>query len=179
MKLERWTRFSWELNGFTPVYSEIDTRYSIRTATVEDERAVRAAVLSTFTLDSHWNYLLRHLSDQFESSLDLVFESGDRRHSDDLPCLVITHGARIIGASALNTWPEAENHLLTGPCVSMEYRNRGLGTALLAQSLLFLKATGVKIATGLTRQNTPTEKFLYAKFGSIATPYNYAPASVA
>ena len=179
MKLERWTRFSWDLGGFTPVYPEIDSRYSIRIATVEDERAVRTAVLSTFTLDSHWNYILRHLSDRFESSLDLVFERGDRRHSGDLPCLVVTHGARIIGASALNTWPEAENHLLTGPCISMEYRNRGIGTALLAQSLLFLKAAGVKLAAGLTRQNTPTEKFLYAKFGSHAVPYNYIPASVA
>lgn len=172
-------RFTWDLEAFTPVYPAVDTRYSIREATVEDERAVRSAVLSTFTLDSHWNYILSHLSEHFEKSLDTIFGKNDRKDGSGLPCLVVTHGARIIGASAMATWPDAENHLLTGPCISMEYRNRGLGTALLAQSLLTLKQAGVKVATGLTRLNTPTEKFLYAKFDSVSTPYNYLPASVA
>lgn len=177
MKLERWTRFSWDLNGFTPVYSAIDKRYSIREATSEDEKAVRTVVLSTFTLDSHWNFVLRHFRDQLDASLDLVF--GGKGDGLRMPCLVVTHGSRIIGASALTTWREAENHLLTGPCISIEYRNRGLGTALLAQSLLYLKQSDIKVAHGATRQGTPTEKFLYKKFEAISAPYDHLPASVA
>jgi predicted N-acetyltransferase YhbS len=56
-----------------------------------------------------------------------------------VPALVICHGQRIIGASALSTEMDAENHLLSGPCVLMEYRNRGLGTALLYYSLKQLR----------------------------------------
>lgn len=178
MKLERWTRFSWDLNEFALVYPAIDKRYSIREATLEDEKGVRAAVLAAFTLDPHWNVVMRQFRPQLDAALDLVFNR-KAHHDGRVPCLVITHGARVIGASAMSAWREAENHLLTGPCILVEYRNRGLGAALLAHSLQYLKEADLKMAHGATRQGTPTEKFLYRKFNSVSAPYDHAPASVA
>ncbi len=175
MKLDRWTRFSWDLREFAPVYPAIDKRYSIREATPDDEKGVRTAVVTAFALDPHWNFV--QFRAQLDAALDLVF---NRKANDGrIPCLVITHGARIIGASAVSIWQEAENHLLTGPCILMEYRNRGLGTALLAHSLLYLKEADLRTAHGMTRQGTPTERFLYRKFNSVSAPYDHAPASVA
>ena len=50
-----------------------------------------------------------------------------------LPALVITHGQRIIAASAICTDADAESNLISGPCVLVEYCNRGLGTALFSE----------------------------------------------
>ena len=52
----------------------------------------------------------------------------------------------MIGASILVPDPTRGNHLTPGPCVLMEYRNRGLGTALLEESLRQLRAAGLSRA---------------------------------
>ncbi|MEO7723486.1 MAG: GNAT family N-acetyltransferase [Chthoniobacterales bacterium] len=52
----------------------------------------------------------------------------------------------------------------------MEYRNRGLGTALLRESLRQLRAAGLYRATGFTKGNAPAAKFLYPKFNGVLTP---------
>ena len=67
-------------------------------------------------------------------------------------CLALRHGLRMIGASILVPDPTAGNHLTPGPCVLMEYRNRGLGTALLEESLRQLRAAGLSRAAGLTKK---------------------------
>ena len=184
MKLVRWTRFSWDLSRLAPVYPAIDSHYRIRQAAAEDEKVVRAVVFSSFTLDQNWNFLLREIREQLDASLDSVFhdrfERNQRPNRSDPPtgdrfCLVATHGSRIIGVSALSANREAENHLLSGPCVLMEYRNRGLATALLAQSLIALREVNITVAYGLTKQNSPTAQFVYSKFGSSNSPYEFEP----
>ena len=186
MKLVRWTRFAWDLTRLAPVYPAIDSHYRLRPATGEDEKVVRSVVFSSFTLDQNWNFVLREIRDQLEASLDSVFHDRqarpDRRHSRQEPfdpgersCLVITHGSRIIAVSALSPNQESENHLLTGPCILMEYRNRGLATALVAQSLVTLRDAGIATAFGLTKQNSPTAQFVYTKFGSHSEPYETHP----
>lgn len=179
MKWTRWTRFAWDLTRFSPAYPAVDSRYNIRQATAEDEKAVRTVVLSAFTLDSNWAFMMNVLRSQLESTLDSLFD--DKEPEGGRPvCLVITHGSRIIGASVLTLRRDAENHLLTGPCVLMEYHNRGLGTALLAESLLVLRDSGVKSAYGMTVQNAPTGQFVYSKFNSTSALYpSAAPDLVA
>ncbi len=168
MKLIRWTRFSWDLKQLAPSYPEVDSHYRIRQATVDDEKAVRTVVYSAFTLDSNWNFLLGMLKDQLDNSISSAFKG-------EPLCMVVTHGARVIAASALTANRDAENHLLTGPCILMEYRNRGLATALLAQSLMALRDAGLSRAYGVTKQNCPTSEFVYTKFGSFSEPYEYQP----
>ena len=76
----------------------------------------------------------------------------------------------MIGASILIPDAAAGNHLTPGPCVLMEYRNRGLGTTLLEESLRQLRAAGLSRAAGLTKNNAPAAKFLYPKFDGVVTP---------
>jgi len=181
MKLVRWTRFSWDLTKFAPVYPAIDSHYRIRQAIAGDEKVVRSVVFSSFTLDQNWNFLLREIREQLDGSLDGVFhdrlDRGQRVNRTEQAtgterfCMVASHGSRIIGVSALSSQQDAENHLLTGPCVLMEYRNRGLATALLAQSLLALREANITTAYGLTKQGSATAQFVYTKFSSKNTPY--------
>jgi N-acetylglutamate synthase-like GNAT family acetyltransferase len=146
--------------------------YHIRPATRDEEKTVRAVVSSAFALDMNWSDTLKHMQEWIEARLDEVFEH------KVTPCLVATHGTRIIGASPLDPHIEAECHLVGGPCVLNEYRNRGIGTALLFQSLHALREAGFERVHGIAKANIPAAKFVFTKFGSTSEPWEFEPALV-
>lgn len=84
--------------------------------------------------------------------------------------LALCHGTRIIGTTILMPDPMAEDQLAPGPCVQMEYRNRGLGTALLAEGLRRLQEAGLSRASTIARRNGPVARFLYPKFEGAIMP---------
>ncbi|MEI7959096.1 MAG: hypothetical protein WCI40_08295 [Verrucomicrobiota bacterium] len=161
MKQVQWAHFSWDLTKGAPPCPPLPPAYAIRRATPEDHDSARAVVLSAFTLDSDWNPFWGEIRPLIETALHEVF------HEKSEPlCLLLTHGTRIIGASGLSSEREGRKHLLTGPCLSMEYHNRGFATALLGRSLLALREAGVATARGVTKQGSATAQFVYPKFGS-------------
>jgi len=169
MKLVQWTRFSWDLARLPEIEPGLDPHYHIRPATRDEEKTVHDVIFSAFSLDMDWADTLKRLSRRFEGEIDEVFSHKLHR---EVHCLVITHGSRIIGASALEVGKESENHLISGPAILNEYRNRGLGSELLYRSLLALREAGVEHAFGVTKSNVPAAKFIYPKFNSSNTPYD-------
>src|SRR5438874_2159359 len=123
MKLVHWSRFSWELAKLPEIEIALDSHYHIRAATRDEEKTVRNVIFSAFSLDMDWADTLKRMRQRFEEEIDEVFSH------KEVHCLVITHGSRIIGASVLDVRKDAENHLLSGPAILNEYRNRGLGSA--------------------------------------------------
>jgi N-acetylglutamate synthase-like GNAT family acetyltransferase len=97
----------------------------------------------------------------------------------EIDCLVITHGNRTIGASLIKPSAEVSNHLLSGPCISSEYRNRGFGSLLLKESLLVVAKHGVSKVFGITRSGSPAAKFVYPKFGGTSESYEMPLGDVA
>ncbi len=172
MKLVRWTRFTWDLTKLPALKSEADSHYHFRVAKQDDEKSVRSVIASAFSLDMDWSDTLKSLRDHFEAQIDRVFTE------KEVPCIVVLHGTRIIGASSMDTNKEAENNLLSGPCVLSEYRNRGLGTTLLHRSLLLLRDAGLDKAHGITKYNVPAAKFIYPKFNSTSSQYDFEPELV-
>ena len=170
MKLVRWKRFTWDLHNLPSPAPRLDERYIVRPAFADDQRAVTTILLSTFKLDNAWSDTASTVSDWLGPQIALAFER------EAAPALVITHGQRIIAACAISTDIDAETHLLSGPCVSMEYRNRGLGTALLYHTLLQLRQAGLAQAHGVSKDNVPAAKFVYPKFDSIGVDYDFEPA---
>jgi len=169
--LVRWTRFTWDLSRFPPPGSSFETGYVQRPAAGEEEESVTKAITSAFSLDSDWSDHYRTFRDRLQVQVRQAFER------EAVPAVVILHGTRIIGASVLNTEPEANSHLLPGPCVLLEYRNRGLGSALLHESLAQLARAGLKHAYGISKENVPATKFVYPKFGSTQAPCEYEPVA--
>ena len=166
MRIHRWKRYTWDLTKLPEYESKLPSHFNVRTATREEEKAVLLTISSAFKLDTAW-------ADSFKivtSFIEAQIAAGFLQRS--LPCLVITHGVRIIAASALNTTEEAPSNLITGPCVLAEYRSRGLGTALLHESLLHLKATGLQHASGICKENLPAGRFVYPKFGSASYDFD-------
>ncbi len=172
MKLVHWTRFTWDLARLPEIDLSLDPHYHIRTATREDEKNVRNVILSAFSLDMDWADTLKRLLQRFTDQIDDVFAQ------KDIHCLVVTHGSRIIGASVHDVREDTENHLVSGPSILNEYRNRGLGTALLYRSLLALRDAGVQQAYGVTKSTSPATKFIYRKFNSTSAPYDMEPQLV-
>ena len=56
-------------------------------------------------------------------------------------------------------------NLFPGPCILMDYRNRGLSTLLLSSALHDLRDAGMTRACAGTRESSPATRFLYPKFG--------------
>lgn len=169
MKLVRWMRFTWDLTKLPEAPASPGAAHQIRPVLREEVATARHVILSSLALDSSWNDILKTMQAPLEARLDSIFDAKEPH------CLVITHGTRIIGASAYDIVPEADNHLVSGPCISNEYRNRGLGVALLHGTLTTLKEAGITTAHGLTRVNVAASRFVYPKFGSTSAPFEFEP----
>lgn len=170
MKAIQWAQFSWDLSKPLPERPTLSPAFSIRRASPDDEESVRSIVRSGFTLDSEWNSFYAVIRPMVDGALDAIFAA------DGEPlCLVISHGPRVIGVSGLSVDRDACTHLLTGPCLALEYHNRGFASALLAHSLGTLREAGVAIARGVTKAGSTADQFIYPKFGATRAP---APESL-
>jgi predicted N-acetyltransferase YhbS len=167
MKLVRWKRFAWDLSKLPAFESRLSSAFNIRAASRDEEKTVHQVIFTAFGLDAAWGDSIRFVREFVEAQLASSFAHRA------VPCLVLTHGTRIIAASALNVNDDAPSHLISGPCVLSEYRSRGIGTTLLHESLEHLKAAGIPIAYGISKENVPASRFIYPKFGSTSTEYDY------
>ena len=166
-----WICFEWELSSLDlPVPSTAPL--IIRAAQPSERQVVLKVLLNAFSMDSSWGDISRRLQEGIGYFVDRAFEKGDPS------CIVALHGQRIIGASLLDTNTEATNHLLSGPMILHEYRNRGLGSGMLAASLAFLKDKGISKALGVTRGNSISARFIYTKFSSAQSPFTLDPLQV-
>jgi len=165
MKQVQWVRFNWDLDEALPLGATLPEHYHFATATQADEKELRIVITRSFADDTSWGDAIHEVKGMIDGWLERVFEPEAVG-----VCLVLRHGLRMIGTSILIPDPAAENHLSPGPCVLMEYRNRGLGTALLDESLRRLHAAGLSRAVALTKSNAPVAKFLYPKFNGLLTP---------
>lgn len=167
MNLVRWKRFTWDLSKLPSHEAALPSHFSVRAATPEESRSASTVIFSALSLESNWTDTQKRLQPKLEEQIEQAFEQ------TPVPVLVVTHGQRIIAASLLSLAEDDEVHLLSGPCVTAEYRNRGLGTALLLASLKLLQAHGLRQAYGVCKAIAPTSKFVYSKFGSTSVEYDF------
>lgn len=166
-----WICFEWKTQGLPKNDASFDP-FVIRAAEKAEEEGVSKAIKSAFSMDSLWGDVSRPLAGKLSLDIEEAFSQPDPS------CMVLAHGSRVIGASVLDGNPDAENHLLSGPCILHEYRNRGLASGLLAASLAFLQKKDISVARGLTRANSITARFVYPKFGGVALPFDGDPLKV-
>jgi GNAT superfamily N-acetyltransferase len=159
MSLRNWVRFSWDLTALPASAAELPPHYQIAPATQKDEMGLRKVFSSSFLLDPVWNPAIGDVMQTIQSRLDRLFaaEAGT--------CLALRHGSRIIGAAVVSDDLDSEDHFAPGPCILVEYRNRGFGTRLLEGSLFWLREAGLVRAFGMALDYAPVAKFLYPKFG--------------
>jgi hypothetical protein len=142
----------------------IPRHYGINLAGAENREELRRVIEKSLALDPSWNAVLPEVNATIMASIAraLAVESTLR--------LTLRHGSRIIGGTLLTPRGNASEHLVPGPCILMEYRNRGLGTLLLVSALRQLRAAGVTRAWAITRENSPASRFLYSNFSGSPSP---------
>ncbi len=173
MKLVRWKRFSWDLAKLPPLETTaLAAQYHVRLTGREDLKAVKEVIFSAFSLDTSWSDTFKSFKDMLEMQIEQSFSPGA------LPPIAITHGQRIIAASTILADVAADSHLTSGPCVRIEYRNRGIGTALLHHSLKHLQQAGLTRASAICKETAPASKFVYPKFGSTNEACDFEPTTV-
>ena len=159
-----WQRFRWNLDKSLDASRPELPPFVFRPAVADDLDAVLKVVSSALLMERAWTGSSTEFSHDLEKRCEQAF-------AGDAPaCMVVQHGARIVGASVLNLDEQAEFHLITGPCILHEYRSRGFGTALLQQSLERLHDEGLRRVSALARVNSTAARFVYPKFGGMADP---------
>ena len=165
MNITRWVSFTWDL-GKVELLPElvVPRHYRISVAGAEDQEELQRVIDKSLALDPSWNSTLADVRATVTNSIAraLAAESTLR--------LALRHGARIIGGTLLAPQMNATEHLVPGPCILMEYRNRGLGTLLLGASLRQLRDAGLTRACAITREGSPAARFFYTKFDGSPSP---------
>ena len=162
-----WRRFSWSLSSVLPIDTSSQNGDLIRLARREEGEDVLQTVLLSLAMDSSWNDSYAMAEHYLTSTVGRLFNE-----SEPL-CLVIQKGNRLIAASLLDPDLDAVHQLVSGPLVTTEYRNRGIGTRLLHASLAALQERGLTRATGITRDRTVAARHVYAKFGSVSESFGF------
>ena len=170
MKLVQWVRFTWDLDKLPPHRAALPAHYHFGAATRTDEKELRTVITRSFAHDTSWGDAIHEVNGMIDGWLERAFEP-----ENGGVCLALRHGLRIIGVAILIPDSLAENHLSPGPCILMEYRNRGLGTALLGESLHKLREAGLSRVVALAKSNAPVAKFLYPKFNGTPTSGDTKP----
>lgn len=152
-------RFSWNLQAFPGAPEEMFKPFVLRSAGEQETDEAAAIVQASYNLDPEWSGCALHIK-------GTVLPGVMKTLAKEPTCLFIQHGNRVIAASVYDPAPEEGGvHLVSGPCVLVEYRNRGIGGALLAATLDALRNRGVLEAFGATRPKSPSSRYLCPKFG--------------
>jgi GNAT superfamily N-acetyltransferase len=116
-------------------------------------------VQASYNLDPEWSGCSAHIT-------ATVLPGSIKTLAKEPTCLFVQHGNRVIAASIYDPEPEPGGvHLVTGPCVLIEYRNRGIGGALLGATLEALRERGISEVIGHTRPKSASARYLCTKFG--------------
>ncbi len=165
MKLVHWMRFAWDLEKLgEPPPSKLPVNCVVRPASRRELDVVQAVIINSFSLDSDWAESYRRIRDRLAEQVQVAMEANENA------AMVLAHGPRIIGASVYAADSSSEHHLVSGPCILLEYRNRGLGTDMLYRTLAALKHAGLKRVCAVTKRGVPADKFVYPKFGGEGEP---------
>src|SRR5712671_2453354 len=111
MKIFHWVRYCWSAHSLgEPIPGKLPVNCVVRAAERRDLDAVQLVIENSFTLDTDWAESYKRFRSELAEQVEQAFEQ------PDAGCLVLAHGARIIGVSAYSLDPAAENHLISGPC---------------------------------------------------------------
>jgi len=170
MKMLEWVRFTWDLDDLPTEPVRPESRFRIRLAERGERANTILLIKRAFAMDSDWLDGQIQAFQWIDPQLTKAFEQ------KQVPCLLLCDGQRAVGASLLDMSEDADSHLLTGPCISSEYRNRKLGTLLFDASLRHLKEAGLRHANAIAKKRCTATRYLYPRYGAQVREYEIAKA---
>jgi len=153
-------RFTWDLRKVPTQSVTLPAKHEIRVQSNPDVGALWEGIQRSFLNEKSWIVGLEVHLDELRKK---TFPEG--KPVAGMEVLVLAHGSRVIGVSALQPTAGEEPQLLSGIILDYEYQRRGLGVALLQASLRHLAEKGLETASVITREGIPAARYLYPKFG--------------
>jgi len=153
-------RFTWDLRKVPTDLVPLPAKHEIKLQPNPDVEALWEGIQRSFLNEKSWIVGLEAHLDELRKK---TFPDG--KPVAGMEVLVLTHGSRVIGVSALQPKAGDEPQLLSGIILDYEYQRRGLGVALLQASLRHLAEKGLDAASVITREGIPAARYLYPKFG--------------
>ena len=163
MKGIRKVRFEWDLKKAPTQPPGLPPKHEIKELKEYDVEAIWEGIQKAFLNEKSW---IIGLDGHLEELRKRLFPEGKPVAGMEL--LALVHGPRVVGISAVYPVAGEGPHLLSGVLIDYEYQRRGLGAALLQESLRHLAEKGLETAAVVTRETVPAAKFLYPKFGGKA-----------
>ena len=170
IKLIQHVRFDWDLTKIPLQPIPLPPKHEIKVSTDAVVDSLWEGMQKAFLNEKGWIIQLEAHLDQLRRK---IFPDGKPLAEMDI--LVLQHGARVVGVSALLAKAEEPVQLLSGVVLDYEYQRRGLGTALLQASLRHLADRGLERASVITREGVTAARFLYPKFGGKSTQLDAVP----
>lgn len=172
MNLIKWVEFEWDLKSLPAYDAKLASRLHIEVVGIADSKSVEEIMHRGFSTENGWSAFL-------EQRLNLISTAIHQYvPRNEVTMLTIKDGTRIVAAVLVSEKEGLFLPLVAGVTVLMEYRCRGLGTALLYAALAYLKDKGIPKAKIITRANLPSAKYLYPKFNSTHKISSQAPEEI-
>ena len=171
IKLIQQVRFEWDLKKVPVPPAPLPPKHEIKVTTDPVVDSLWEGMQKAFLNEKGWIIQLESHLDQLRRR---IFPDG--KPLTDMDILVLQHGTRVVGVSALLPKAEEPVQLLSGVVLDYEYQRRGLGTALLQASLRHLADRGLEKASVITREGVTAARFLYPKFAGKSTRLDPEPA---
>jgi N-acetylglutamate synthase-like GNAT family acetyltransferase len=162
--LHHWIQFTWDFTKLPAVPPVFDRRYALNMAVPADARDLDACLSRAYSTEHGWTLEMKRRLSAIHTMVERDLPEGL------MDFIVVRHGTRIIAACAINSREDAQSHMPTGICVLSEYRCRGIGSYLLYECLRQIQERGLSVARVITRKGITAERFLYPKYGGVATP---------
>ena len=153
-------RFEWDLSQVPAMPPHLPPKHEIKLQAQPEVEVAWEGIQRAFLNEKAW---MIDLSGHLDQLRGRIFPDGKSLEKMDF--LVLQHGPRVVGCSALLALEGEGPQLLSGVIIDYEYQRRGLGVALLQASLLHLAEKGLSKAAVITRQGVPAARYLYPKFG--------------
>ena len=153
MEKTRWANFVWDLAETKLPAISAPRQFRLSLVKAAERRQLQEVIEKSFALDPSWNAALHMIDAQVKSSIAAAF------NSESASWLALQHGARIVGGTLLMNDPDGSTQLVPGPCILVEYRNRGLGAFLFRSALRHLRDAGMTRACAGTRESSPAARF--------------------
>ena len=154
----RWVRFDWPLTEREFLSPDV-AGYRLRAAVPDDLDAMLGVVRAAYASDPAWRGLVADIGRRVGARIR------DSLRDPSAHFVVADHGSHLVGLNGVAVRLSTGQNFITGICVAPEHQGRGLGGALLAASLAWLRDQGLAVATVTTDARSVAAR-VYQRFGA-------------
>jgi purine/pyrimidine-nucleoside phosphorylase len=155
-----WARHVWDLT--VPIRMPgLPPGYTVRSGRARERVPITQVVFRAYGSDPAWAQILAGVQDRMRERI------GASLGATGCDYIVAEFAGRLVGVCGVMTVHWTGQNLTTGICVLPRHQRQGLGTCILATSLLRLRELGLRSAQVYTESGSVADRKLYPLFSSV------------